>query len=211
MLEVQGRKVKMSIWVRSLSISLLPCSLLDIFSLPAVASRLGKGQTLKCFSCFAWYGTAGYFGPGTLPHDHSIILPRCAGRHTWYEYFRRCAFCLLSSGSRTSFVHMRARIIVYDVTNRKSFEALPRWLEEFEKYVPSEVVKIVVGNKLDKVSIYPRSFSFRILHPPPNSGFTHTRAPSRRTLDKCLRQRQRRSQYARDVFLPRCLPRRRRA
>ena len=42
-------------------------------------------------------------------------------------------------------------IIVYDVSSRESFEALPRWLEELENYVPPEVVKIVVGNKLDKV------------------------------------------------------------
>jgi hypothetical protein len=41
---------------------------------------------------------------------------------------------------------------VYDVSNRESFEALPRWLEELENYVPPEVVKVVVGNKLDKVS-----------------------------------------------------------
>ena len=61
---------------------------------------------------------------------------------------------------------MRARIIVYDVTSRESFEALPRWLEEFEKYVSAEVVKIVVGNQLDRVSDGPRSFSFRILPPP---------------------------------------------
>ena len=122
--------------------------------------------------------------------------------------FRRCAFCPLSSGSWTSFVHMRACVIVYDLSSRESFEALPRWLEEFENYVPPEVVKIVVGNKLDKVSNFPRSFSFRILPPSLNSGFTHTRAPSRRTLEKCLRQRPRRSQCARDVFLPRCHPRR---
>jgi len=42
-------------------------------------------------------------------------------------------------------------ILVYDVSNRESFEALPRWLDELENYVPPEVVKIVVGNKLDKV------------------------------------------------------------
>ncbi|KAF8273949.1 P-loop containing nucleoside triphosphate hydrolase protein [Lactarius quietus] len=41
-------------------------------------------------------------------------------------------------------------ILVYDVSNRETFEALPRWLEELENYVPPEVVKIVVGNKLDK-------------------------------------------------------------
>ncbi len=42
-------------------------------------------------------------------------------------------------------------LIVYDVSNRETFEALPRWLEELDTYVPPEVVKIVVGNKLDKV------------------------------------------------------------
>ncbi|KAI9451795.1 ras-domain-containing protein, partial [Lactarius psammicola] len=42
------------------------------------------------------------------------------------------------------------RETVYDVSNRKSFEALLRWLEELENYVPPEVIKIVVGNKLDK-------------------------------------------------------------
>ncbi|KAF8273946.1 ras-domain-containing protein [Lactarius quietus] len=41
-------------------------------------------------------------------------------------------------------------ILVYDVSNRETFEALPRWLRELEKFVPPEVVKIVVGNKLDK-------------------------------------------------------------
>ena len=62
---------------------------------------------------------------------------------------------------------MRARVIVYDVSSRESFEALPRWLEELENYVPPEVVKIVVGNKLDKVRNNPRSFSFRSTSPPP--------------------------------------------
>jgi len=41
-------------------------------------------------------------------------------------------------------------ILVYDVSNRESFEALPRWLSELDTYVSPEVVKIVVGNKLDK-------------------------------------------------------------
>jgi hypothetical protein len=45
--------------------------------------------------------------------------------------------------------------LVYDVSNRESFEALPRWLEELENHVPPEVVKIVVGNKLDKVKSSP--------------------------------------------------------
>jgi len=41
-------------------------------------------------------------------------------------------------------------ILVYDVSNRESFEALPRWFSELETYVSPAVVKILVGNKLDK-------------------------------------------------------------
>jgi len=41
-------------------------------------------------------------------------------------------------------------ILVYDVANRESFEALPRWFGELETYVSSSVVKILVGNKVDK-------------------------------------------------------------
>lgn len=41
-------------------------------------------------------------------------------------------------------------ILVYDVSNRESFEALPRWYSELETYVSNSVVKILVGNKVDK-------------------------------------------------------------
>ncbi|KAF8876605.1 ras family-domain-containing protein [Gymnopilus junonius] len=41
-------------------------------------------------------------------------------------------------------------ILVYDVANRESYEALPRWYSELETYVSSSVVKILVGNKVDK-------------------------------------------------------------
>ncbi|KAF8883006.1 ras family-domain-containing protein [Infundibulicybe gibba] len=38
-------------------------------------------------------------------------------------------------------------ILVYDVSNRETFDALPRWFSELDTYVSSSVVKIVVGNK----------------------------------------------------------------
>lgn len=40
---------------------------------------------------------------------------------------------------------------MYDVANRESFDALPRWYSELETYVSPKVVKMVVGNKVDKV------------------------------------------------------------
>ena len=42
-------------------------------------------------------------------------------------------------------------ILVYDVSNRETFDALPRWFSELETYVSESVVKIIVGNKVDKV------------------------------------------------------------
>jgi len=41
-------------------------------------------------------------------------------------------------------------ILVYDVANRESFDALPKWFSELETYVLPAVVKIIVGNKVDK-------------------------------------------------------------
>lgn len=42
-------------------------------------------------------------------------------------------------------------ILVYDVTNRKSFEHLELWLSEIDMYTTNEdVVKLLVGNKVDR-------------------------------------------------------------
>ena len=57
---------------------------------------------------------------------------------------------LLLSPISDTFILIR---IVYDVANRESFDALPRWYSELETYVSNSVVKIVVGNKVDKVSL----------------------------------------------------------
>lgn len=39
----------------------------------------------------------------------------------------------------------------YDVTSRESFDALPTWFNELETFTSSpDVVKVVVGNKIDK-------------------------------------------------------------
>lgn len=42
-------------------------------------------------------------------------------------------------------------ILVYDVTNRQSFQRLDQWLYELETYsTRSNIVKMLVGNKIDK-------------------------------------------------------------
>ena len=42
---------------------------------------------------------------------------------------------------------------MYDVANRETFDALPKWFTEIDTYVSTTVPKIIVGNKLDKVRL----------------------------------------------------------
>ncbi|KAI0262116.1 putative ras-related protein rab-18 [Gloeopeniophorella convolvens] len=41
-------------------------------------------------------------------------------------------------------------ILVYDASCRRSFEELARWFAEIKTYITGPVVKVIVGNKVDK-------------------------------------------------------------
>ncbi|CAM9102147.1 unnamed protein product [Heterosigma akashiwo] len=49
-------------------------------------------------------------------------------------------------------------IFVYDVTRKESFDNLDEWLKEVEQYTPNsgDVVKLLVGNKVDKERVVSR-------------------------------------------------------
>jgi len=52
--------------------------------------------------------------------------------------------------SSTYFQGANGAILVYDVTNRDSFESIPGWLEELDKHIClEETVLMLVGNKTD--------------------------------------------------------------
>jgi Ras-related protein Rab-1A len=40
-------------------------------------------------------------------------------------------------------------MIVYDITDRESFEAVKSWMLEIERYAQENVTRILVGNKCD--------------------------------------------------------------
>jgi Ras-related protein Rab-1A len=42
-------------------------------------------------------------------------------------------------------------IIVYDVTERETFEYVTQWMQEIEKFASDNVCKLLVGNKIDLV------------------------------------------------------------
>ena len=58
-------------------------------------------------------------------------------------------------------------IVVYDVTNRMSFDNVTRWLTEIDKYARENVNKLLVGNKSDLAENEPGVFPPReaCLHP----------------------------------------------
>jgi len=48
--------------------------------------------------------------------------------------------------------------LVFDITNKKSFNAISFWLEDIRNYGPDNIEIIIIGNKLDKS--YQRDVSF---------------------------------------------------
>lgn len=64
-------------------------------------------------------------------------------------------FLSLSALKATSLTfNISMFFIVYDVSNRDSFNDLQTWFNELDTYCSSkEVVRMIVGNKVDKVSI----------------------------------------------------------
>lgn len=51
--------------------------------------------------------------------------------------------------TRSYYRNSHAIVLVYDITDRKSFENSKMWLKEIEKYVDTDVLMVLVGNKTD--------------------------------------------------------------
>jgi len=41
--------------------------------------------------------------------------------------------------------------VVYDITKRETFDNIPKWLEDIDRYACENVIRVLVGNKLDLV------------------------------------------------------------
>ena len=67
----------------------------------------------------------GHGRPGTLQNNHLQLLP-----------------VKLISGAQ-------GILVVYDITDKESFNAVKTWISEIKKYAQSDVVKLLIGNKCD--------------------------------------------------------------
>jgi Ras-related protein Rab-18 len=127
-MDVKGKKVKLSIWVRTPHFFLF-------FFLRALRWDIQDTAGQERFRTI----TSSYYrgAQGIILGMAPEILPNPGSRNSVWQL----TFLLMIRFSRT----------VYDVSSRESFDALPRWYSELETYVSSSVVKILVGNKVDKV------------------------------------------------------------
>ncbi|MFX0061522.1 MAG: Rab family GTPase [Candidatus Hermodarchaeota archaeon] len=50
---------------------------------------------------------------------------------------------------KTYYAGASACIVVYDITDRNTFEAVDKWLAEFRSVVDSEIPLTLIGNKID--------------------------------------------------------------
>src|SRR5258708_39155196 len=100
-----------------------------------VCPRSHSGTWFRFPRLRASHAPTGYGGPRTLPHHYGVVLPRRTGGHPRSVLPFPPHYTTLRSRRHggSSAAHVKT---VYDVSNRESFEALPRWLEELENYVP---------------------------------------------------------------------------
>jgi Ras-related protein Rab-18 len=96
---------------------------------------LGRG-VFTCAGAGAKTDITGHGRPGAFSHTNFELLSRRAGRDPR---------CVANEG------YLHADLPVYDVSSRSSFDELVRWFRELDTYSSEDIVKIIVGNKVDKV------------------------------------------------------------
>ena len=52
-------------------------------------------------------------------------------------------------------------LLVYDVTNRDSFDNIKNWYDDIKQYAPSNIIVTLIGNKIDLVDLSKREVSFQ--------------------------------------------------
>ena len=70
------------------------------------------------------------------------------------QSFQKAGAEQFDSLSKSYFQNTTVAIVVYDITNEKTFQHVGHWIKQLEKYAPSEVTKMLIGNKIDEESKY---------------------------------------------------------
>jgi len=109
----------------------------------------------------SYYVLIGHGGTREIQDTYINILSRCTRGHSRYNEEILTKYEIIQYSSPSLFS-------VYDVSNRETFEQLNNWLVELSTYCPrTDIIKIIVGNKVDQVNIINHRRLFRA-----SSGYT---------------------------------------
>lgn len=110
----------------------------------------GVGKT-----CLVRRFTQGLFPPGqgaTIGVDFMIKTVEVDGEKVKLQIWDTAGQERFRSITQSYYHSANALILVYDVCCQQSFDSLPMWIEEIEKYASTQVVSYVVGNKIDQIN-----------------------------------------------------------
>ncbi|KAG8933103.1 hypothetical protein FRC03_001335 [Tulasnella sp. 419] len=111
-------------------------------------SSVGKSSLLLRFADHTWL--AEEEASATIGVDFRVSKMEVNGRRVKLSIWDTAGQERFRTITSSYYRGAQGIILVYDVSNRETFEALPRWFTELETYVSPDVVKILVGNKVDK-------------------------------------------------------------
>jgi len=98
------------------------------------------------------------FVENKFTHDYRATIGLNILSHSYEFYGNNIVYSLFDVGAQTFFKRFRrvyylgaqAAFIVFDLTNRKSFESVKEWLKELEDFIGGrEIPIIIIGNKTD--------------------------------------------------------------
>ena len=121
---MKGRRVNLTIWVRCLKSS---------------------SESPNVWQIYLW---PGHRRRGALPRNYFLVLSWDTRNSFRLVINHKEIFSSVAPNS------LYAAAAVYDITDRESYEAIPWWFAERIKYVPESTIKIIVGNKADKVRLW---------------------------------------------------------
>ena len=85
----------------------------------------------------------------TLGVDHHSTIAEVGGDRVKVQLWDTSGNSRFRSMTRIYFRGAPAAMIVYDISDRGSFENVPQWLSEVREHAVPEVAVMLIGNKLD--------------------------------------------------------------
>ncbi|XP_059080599.1 ras-related protein Rab-30-like isoform X2 [Tigriopus californicus] len=113
-----------------------------------LVGNAGVGKT-----CLVRRFTQGMFPPGqgaTIGVDFMIKTVEVEGEKIKLQIWDTAGQERFRSITQSYYRSAHALILVYDVSNQPTFDVCPEWLREIEEYASPKVLKVLVGNKIDR-------------------------------------------------------------